>query len=71
MIARVVTGHGTDKTFPCEMLTEHEIDDDPGRFALVFERPGKNDFHIESHKDLFVYLMNDNGKTVDRRIYRK
>ncbi len=71
MIARIVTNHGTEWTFPCECFTQHTIEDDPERFSLVFERPGKTDFHIETHKDLFVYLMNDQGKTVDRRIYQK
>jgi len=71
MIARIVTNYGTEWTFPCEGMTQHEIEDEPGRFSLVFERPDKIDFHVKSHKDLFVYLMNNNGKTVDRRIYRK
>ena len=72
MIARIVTGYGTEWTFPCERFTQHEIEDEPGRFALVFDRPDKlMDVQVESHKDLFVYLMNENGKTIDRRIYRK
>lgn len=74
MIARIVRGRGTDggtdMTFPVESFIEHAIEDEPGRFSLIFERQDKTDYQIESCKDLFVYLMNENGKTIDRRIYR-
>ena len=69
-LARVVFG-GTDKTFPIDEFIEHEIEAEPGRYMLVFCRPGKSAWSKDSCKDLRIYFMNNEGKTIDRREYRK
>lgn len=68
---KIIANFGTEWEFPCDGIIQHEIEDEPGRFSLVFERPNRPDFHIESHKDLRVYIMNNEGKTINRRFYQK
>ena len=72
MYARIRMPEGTDMLFEIVQFSEHVIEEDPGRFALVFDKgtssPGLT---IESSKDLAVYIMNDEGKTIDRRLYNK
>jgi len=71
MIARIRIPDGTDMMFEFYHFIEHKIENEPLRFQLHFAREGKTDYEIQSMKDLEVYLMNDEGKTIDRRMYRK
>ena len=69
-LARIVT-EGMDKTFPIDEFTAHEIEAEPGRYMLVFGRPGKSAWQKESCKGLRIYFMNNEGKTIDRIEYIK
>ena len=75
MYARIVQPEGTDMLFEFVQFSEHAIEDEPGRFMLCFDKgdkvPYNSGYHVESAKDLAVYIMNDNGKTIDSRAYCK
>ena len=67
---RIIAPYGTEWEFPYDMFIQHSIEEEPGRFSLVFERPNKPDFNIQTEKDLRVYFMNNEGKTINRRFYQ-
>lgn len=74
MYARINYSNGTNILFEIKQFFEHELENEPGRYELFFDRKDKGwetGMNIESEKDLYVYIMNDNGKTIDSRIYCK
>ena len=74
MYARIKYPEGTDMLIEIHQFSEHEIENEPGRFSLFFDRKDEGwgtGMNIESGKGLAVYIMNDNGKTIDKRLYRK
>jgi len=74
MFVKVRHPEGTEMLFDCGaqgVVTEHACEDEPGRFVIVIERSKGVEYQIKSKKDLCIYVMNDNGKTIDRKFYRK
>ena len=74
MYARINYPEGTNMLIEIHQFIEHEIENEPGRYSLFFDRKDMlcgEGMNIESEKDLYVYIMNDNGKTIDSRVYCK
>lgn len=72
MYARINYPNGTNILFEIKQFFEHELEN--GRYELFFERKDVEwgtGMEIESEEGLYVYIMNDNGKTIDSRAYCK
>lgn len=73
MLVKILHPEGTEKLLDCGMgdIIEHEVEDEPGRFVIVIVKENGVEYQVKSKKDLRIYVMNDNGKTIDRKFYRK
>ena len=74
MFVRVLHPEGTDMLFDCGSqgsIVEHEVEVEPGRFMIVIDRGSGIEYQVKSQKDLKIYVMNNDGKTIDRKFYRK
>ena len=73
MYVKVLHPEGTEMLFDCGKgeVIEHAVEAEPGRFMIVVVKENGIEYQVKSKKDLRIYVMNDRGKTVDRKFYRQ
>ena len=62
---------GTEILISCDRVTQHEIEASPGEIMVVVERDGVSVFEIKRRKNLDLFIMNNDGKTIDRVCFTK
>lgn len=74
MFVRIITDEVHDSIYQCDRVQIHSVDGKP-EFTITMERDGTHaavsaTIDTSTSKAVGVYLMNDNGRTIDT-IFRK